>query len=64
MRIVAKIANDFHGFVGDRIGPTFDRIERACDRHPGLTLPVNLGLIAALPAWCVLGSVVNRLRRS
>lgn len=49
----------FHKFVGDRIDPTFDFLERVSDRYPSLRVPINFGLIVCFPAWIVLAEVVK-----
>lgn len=57
-----NIYDKFHKAVKVRIGPAFDSIERVQDKHPKLILPINVALVAALPAWCMLAAFVNARR--
>jgi len=57
-----NIYDKFHKAVEIRIGPTFDVIEKVCDRYPRLYPPVNTALFLGLPAWLALAIFVNARR--
>lgn len=58
-----KNCERFHQAVSARIAPTFDALESFCGTNKTRNFFVNIALLASLPAWCALASLVNKCRQ-